>query len=131
MASWDICQVVAGLGVPLGKLYTHCAGWKTEELLYESALNQFSCPGWSFYNYAGDPRMDIGVQNTLAKTNAPSWAAVEWLYQGSREVETWRSALENTLIDPRCRFICIYNWEGIRDSEAILEAIRQVVSESE
>ena len=127
----DICRAVADLGIPRERLYTHCAGWKAGELLYESALNQLSCPGWSFYKYAGDPRRDIGVQNALEKTNAPFWAAVEWLYQGPREIETWLSAIENTLIDPRCRFICVYNWEAIRESEAILEAIRQVVSESE
>lgn len=126
----DICRLVADHGIPRDKLYTHCAGWKEEELLYKSALNQFSCPGWSFYRYAGDPREDIGVQNALKKTEAPFWGAVEWLYQGPRKVETWHNALENTLIDPRCRFICIYNWEGIRESEAILEAIRQFVSEA-
>ena len=124
----DICRAVSGLGVPREKLYTHCAGWKEGELLYESALNQFSCPGWSFYRHAGDPRRDMGVQNALEKTNAPFWAAVEWLYQGPREVEAWRRALENTLIDPRCRFICIYNWEGVRESEAVLEAIKQTIA---
>lgn len=127
----NICRALADMGVPRDKLYTHCAGWRDGELLYESALNQFSCPGWSFYRHAGDPRVDMGVQNALSKTNAPFWGAVEWLYQGPREVEAWRSAIGNTLTDPRCRFICIYNWEGIRESEAILEAIKQIVSEAE
>jgi len=126
----DISRAVANLGVPREKLFTHCAGWKEGELLYKAALNQFSCPGWSFYLHAGDTRRDTGVQNALRETNAPAWAAVEWLYQGPREIEAWRRALENTLIDPRCRFICIYNWEGIRESEPILEAIKQVVSEA-
>ena len=88
----------------------------------------FSCPGWSFYKHADDPAKDAGVQEALKRSDAPWWAATEWLYPGSREVEPWRRALETTLSDRRCRYVCIYNWEGIRDSEPILEAIRQVIA---
>ena len=38
--------------------------------------------------------------------------------------------MENTLADTRCRYLCIYNWEGIRSSEPILEAIRQTIAAS-
>ena len=126
----DLSRTAAALGVPRAKLFTHGGGWKDGELLYGAAVNRFSCPGWSFYRYAGDPRQDVGVRQALRQSDAPAWAASEWLYQGPREVGPWRQALENTLADRRCRFLCIFNWEGIRDSDAVLEAIRQVIAAS-
>ena len=124
----DLSCEAARLGVPRDKLFTHGAGWKDGELLYQAAVNRFSCPGWSFYRHAADPRKDAGVRKALKRSDAPFWAATEWLLQGPREVKPWRQALENTLADPRCRYVCIFNWEGIRDSEPILEAIRQTLA---
>jgi hypothetical protein len=125
----DLCRHAAKLGVPREKLWTHVGGWKKEELLYGAALNPYSCPGWSFYHHAGNPKEDSAVQNALKKTDAPFWAAVEWLYLGPRETVSWQRALGNTLADTRCRFVCIYNWESIRNSEPILTAIRQITAQ--
>jgi len=86
-------------------------------------VNAYSCPGWSFYRHAADPRRDTGVQRNLSRTDAPYWAAVEWLLPGTRDRTTWRHALAATLADPKCRYLCIYNWEGIQDSTSILSAI--------
>lgn len=121
-----LCREMARLGVPRDRLFTHAAGWREGELLYGAAVNASSCPGWSFYRHAGDPGKDAGVQAALKTSKAPYWAAVEWLYQGPAQEEPWRRALEATLAQPRCRFLCIYNWEGIRDSPGILQAIRNV-----
>jgi hypothetical protein len=125
----ELSRQAAQLGVPRERLFTHAGGWKEGELLYQSAVNAFSSPGWSFYRHASDPGKDTGVQAALKHSDAPVWAAVEWLYQGPGEVASWRSALERTLADPRCRFLCIFNWEGIRNNEAALEAIRQTIRE--
>ena len=95
----DLSREAARLGVPRDRLFTHSAGWKDGELLYRAAVNRFSCPGWSFYRHAGDPRQDIGVQEALKPSDAPWWAATEWLYPGPRETQAWRRALENTLAD--------------------------------
>jgi hypothetical protein len=124
----DLCLLAAKLGVPREKLFTHAGGWKDNELLYQAALNEFSCPGWSFYQHAGDPGKDTGVQQALKRSNAPGWAAVEWLFQGPRQVTAWKSALEKTL-QPRCRYLCIFNWNGVRDSQAVLQAVRDFASE--
>jgi hypothetical protein len=118
------------LGVPRDRLFTHGAGWKEGELLYRATVNAFSCPGWSFYRHAADPRKDVGVQEALKVSDAPWWAATEWLLPGLREIEPWRQALERTLADRKCRYLCIYNWEGIRDSEPVLEAIRRTIAAS-
>lgn len=123
----DLCQLAADLGVPRDKLFTHVAGWRENEMLYQSGLNRFSCPGWSFYRHADDPRKDAGVQAALARSDAPYWAAVEWLFQGPRQTGPWRQSLANTLAQPRCRYLCIYNWQGVRDSKEILQAVHQIV----
>lgn len=124
----DLCRLAAEIGVPRNKLFTHSGGWKENELLYQAALNEFSCPGWSFYQHARDPGKDTGVQQALKRSDAPYWGAVEWLFQGPRERGAWRGALDKTLAQPRCRYLCIFNWNDIRDSEAILQAVRDVAS---
>jgi hypothetical protein len=126
----DFCREAARLGVPREKLFTHGAGWKEGELVYQAAVNSLSCPGWSVYRHAADPAKEIGIQEALKRSDAPYWAAVEWLYQGPRKLDPWRRALQTTLALPRCRYLCIYNWEGIRDSDEILEAIRSVAATS-
>lgn len=126
----DLCREAARLGVPRDRLFTHVAGWKEDELLYQTAVNPFSCPGWSFYQHAADPRKDVGVQTALKHSDAPWWAATEWLYQGPNEVKSWRQALENTLADRRCRYLCIFNWESIQHNESALEALRQTLAAS-
>ena len=122
----DLCREAARLGVPREKLFTHVAGWKEGEKLYSTAVNSLSCPGWSFYKHATDPGGDMGVREALKLSDAPHWAAVEWLYQGSAESSAWRRAITATLADPRCRYLCIYNWSGVRDNRAAMDAIGQL-----
>ena len=123
----DLCALASALGIPRERLFTHVGGWKEEELLYETALNRYSCPGWSFYRHAGDVSKDPGVQKALGKTDAPYWAAVEWMLEGKPGDEAWLPALRRALSAPRCRYVCLYNWSGIRDNPAALAAIRSVL----
>ena len=122
----DLCRLAAELGVPRGKLFTHVGGWKDEELLYDAALNAYACPGWSFYRYAGDPSKDKGVARVLKKSDAPYWAAVEWLLTGEHDAEAWQAALLNTLAIPGCRYVCIYNWSGIRSNRSAVDALLHI-----
>lgn len=127
----DLSREATRLGVPREKLFTHVAGWKEGEKLYAAAVNALSCPGWSFYQHAADPRGDGGVQDAIKTSDAPHWAAVEWLYQGPAETAAWHGALTATLADPRCRYLCIYNWSGVRENRAALDAIRQLTGASD
>ena len=122
-----LCHEAARAGVPRERLFAHGAGWKEGELVYDVPVSPYACPGWSFYQHAGDPRQDAGVRRNLARSEAPSWAATEWLFQGPRENASWRKALANTLSDPRCRYVCIFNWESIRSSEPVLKSIAELV----
>jgi hypothetical protein len=119
----DLCSRAAGLGVPRERLFTHVGGWKDEELLYASAVNAHSCPGWSFYRHAGDPGKDLGVRKALRRTDAPWWAAAEWFWLGKHNRGEWLGALRATLADPKCRYMCIYNWNGIQQDTSLQQAI--------
>ncbi len=123
----DLCGLASELGVPREKLFTHVGGWKEEELLYDAALNRYTCPGWSFYRHAGDAAKDKGIQRVLAKSDAPYWAAVEWMLMGDSSANDWHAALARTLTIPKCRYVCIYNWSGIRDNKGAMEAIRKLL----
>jgi hypothetical protein len=124
----DLSGQAAELGVPRDRLFTHVAGWREGELLYEAALNEFASPGWSFYRHSANPAADTGVQRALARTDAAQWAAVEWLHQGANTTEAWRMSLGRMLADRRCRFLCIFNWDGIAAKPWALDAIRAVIS---
>lgn len=119
----DLCQIAAQLGVPRERLFTHAGGWKDGEMLYDAAVNRFSCPGWSFYRHARNPSEDTGVRRALQKSDAPFWGAVEWLPVGAGSGEAWRDAIHSTLSLPGCRYLCIYNWRGISKKPEVLRAI--------
>jgi len=124
----DLCKLAAELGVPRERLFTHVGGWKEEELLYDAAVNAYSCPGWSFYRHAGDGRKDKGVERALRTSNAPSWAAVEWMLMGEHNTGDWVTGLTSVFSIPKCRYVCIYNWSGIRDNKSAVDAIKWLLS---
>jgi hypothetical protein len=118
-----LCREAAACGMPRDRLFAHGVGWKDGELLYDVAVNAYACPAWSFYQHAADPGKDAGVQRNLARSDAPYWAATEWLLLGTQDRTVWRQALANTLADSRCRYVCIFNWESIRASDSVLDSI--------
>lgn len=123
---YDLCRLCDSLGVPRDRLFTHAGGWSPGETLYTAALNPFACPGWSFYDHAADPRSDRSAMAALRTSDAPYWGAVEWLYSG-RPASGWYAALRHTLRVPRLRYLCIYNWSGIRDNPAAIAAIARAL----
>ena len=125
-----LSRETARLGVPRELLFAHGAGWKEGELIYDAPMNPDACPAWSFYQHAADPRKDAGVQRNLARSDAPYWAATEWLLPGTQDRAVWRQALAHTLGDPRCRYVCIFNWESIRASESVLRSITGLLEAS-
>jgi hypothetical protein len=124
-----LCREAAQLGVPRDKLFAHGVGWKDGELLYDAPVNPDSCPAWSFYQHAADPRNDTGVQRNLARSDAPHWAACEyWLPSG--DANAWHDALTKTLSDPHCRYVCIFNWESMTAFPGIAKGIHEVLDSS-
>lgn len=137
-----LCRETSQYGIPREKLFTHAAGWRDGELLYDAAINNYSCPGWSFYAHAKDPMKEPAVIRGLALSDAPYWGAVEWLLMEGMGSDTqtlygvtsekemiWKSALKNTLDHPRARMVCIFNWESIRNSQTAKKAIQQFIDD--
>lgn len=122
----DLCKQAFTLGVPRDRLFTHAGGWAEGELLYEAAVNQYSCPGWSFYQHASNPANDITAMKALKKSDAPYWGAVEWLYQGQKTQAQWEAALGNTLSVPGIKYLNIYNWKDIKSNANAISAIQKM-----
>lgn len=125
----DLSAEVRRGGLPREQVFTHCGGWAEGERLYQAAVNDDSCPGWSFYRYGRDPRGDKTAMAALATSNAPHWAAVEWLPIGAKTADDWQSSLRTTLATDGCRYACIYNWRQIKDDATALEGIRRALAE--
>ena len=121
-----LCRIAAELGLPRDHLFTHTAGWKEGELLYDAALNPYACPGWSCYTHARQPQEDPGVQRVLQASDAPYWGAVEWFPLGAVSRDDWRAAIRETLALSNCRYLCIYNWRSIADNNDALGALEDV-----
>ncbi|MBI5473963.1 MAG: hypothetical protein HY961_16615 [Ignavibacteriae bacterium] len=122
----DLSKICHDLGIPREHVFTHCGGWGKGDPTSYAAVNKYSCPGWSFYDYAYDVTEDINTMSALRTSDAPYWAATEWWYKGDRgkgQME-WLLAIANTLSIPKVKYMCIYNWEAIRANQAAVAAIR-------
>jgi hypothetical protein len=116
-------------GFPRDKIFTHGVGNEFGEELYDAAVNEYSCPAWSGYWYADDPSKDKGIMRNIKRSDAPCWAVAEYLLlKPYSEVDLWQSAFEKTLSYPGCRFLSVYNWEGISAEDSrVVEAAKKAV----
>jgi hypothetical protein len=126
----DLSLVARRCGLTRAQVFTHCGGWAKGEKLYRSALNEHSCPGWSFYRYGRDPSKDSTAMAALAASDAPYWAVTEWLPIGAKTSDNWRDSLRNALAIDRCRYVCIYNWRNVKSDAVALEGIRRALAEN-
>lgn len=124
----DLCSQARDLGVPRDRLFTHCGGWAKGEKLYAAAVNEFSCPGWSFYTHGVNPRDDATAMAALKTSDAPYWGAVEWLPLGAGSQQDWEKAFHNTLSIERCRYLCIFHWKIINNLQHATKAITAVLT---
>ena len=122
-----LCKVASDLGVPRNRLFTHAGGWKEGESVYFTALNRFSCPGWSFYTFARDPRKDITAMAALAKSDAPYWGAVEWLMFDAKKQSDWEEAYQRIFAIPRLRYVQVRHWGSIKDNPPAIQAIQNII----
>jgi predicted alpha-1,2-mannosidase len=122
----DWCKMASDLGMPRNRLFTHVGSWTKGENHYYAALNKYSCPGWSFYKHAPNPKQDVTAMDALKKSDAPYWAATEWLFMGESTYRNWVSSLRKTIEEANARYVCIYNWNGIKSKTGAIEAIQEV-----
>jgi hypothetical protein len=72
------------------------------ESLWNSALAAVvptAQPGWSLYDFAFNPALAEGLNETLALLQGTPWAAAEYYYEGGNTgspLQQWQTALHNT-----------------------------------
>lgn len=125
----DLAKYANEFGFPRKKIFTHGVGNEFGEKLYDAAVNEYSCPGWSGYWYAEDPAKDKGIMRNLERSDAPHWAVVEYLLLKPYEKgQAWEDAFFTTLNYPNCKFICVYNWEGVNSKGSkVIDAANRAV----
>lgn len=121
----DLCKLANKLGVPRNKLFTHAGGWKEGQQLYYSALNEYSCPGWSFYEYAADPMKDMTAMDALKKSDAPFWCNAETFLFGGITEEAWMECLKNNFSFINLKYMVIRNYRGMSDKDYIFSAMKK------
>jgi hypothetical protein len=96
----------------------------------DTALNTYAQPGWSFYgDVTTNPQNYDALKNVLDQLGNGQWASPEWLSSAST-YNGWVQSLRNSLNYRNNRFINIANWEEIRDTQYILDAIKTVLNET-
>ncbi|MDO5571702.1 MAG: hypothetical protein Q4F97_09615, partial [Bacteroidales bacterium] len=124
----DMSKIVFDQKIPKTKIYTHTGGWKKFESLYNSALNEYSLPGWSFYEYAFDVKADESISNLIKNNNINNWGAVEWLLQGSDKNENdWINGFNNAF-DFGANIVSIYNFGDVVNNKNAIKAIAKLTS---
>lgn len=121
-----LCKFVSDLGIPRDRLFMHGGGWKEGESLYWVAMNPYSCPNWSFYTHAKDPREETSAMAVLRKSEAPWWGIGEWLIF-DEDPEEWTASLDTVLSLPKLRYVQIRHWGSIEDKPEIVSAVKGLV----
>jgi len=75
-------------------------------------------------------RRDTTAIAALSASDAPYWAAVEWLHSGPQTEQAWLEAMRTTFGTERCRYLCVFNWRGIKNNAAATGGIRRVMGTS-
>ncbi|MFA5292990.1 MAG: dockerin type I domain-containing protein [Phycisphaerae bacterium] len=126
----DLAMKANELGIPRDKIFTHSWHFKNSGTNMLAAVNNYSNPGWSYYtnNNSGIRNLDADINNAINNSNASCWAVSETLFQGSDTTSAWQTFFENNL-DTRCKFINLFNWDNITESQVRLNAIRNLQNE--
>lgn len=125
----DLCKYAFDFGFSRDKIISHGWGNESGELMYDAAVNQYSCPGWSEYWNVDDPGQDQGIMRNVKISDAPYWGVVEWVLPPPYEKQRWKNAISKTLNLPGCKMIGIYWWWFFDKNEEIHDAIREVCLE--
>ncbi|HEY3281822.1 MAG TPA: hypothetical protein VGN26_06065 [Armatimonadota bacterium] len=111
-------------GFPREQVFTHCgaqfAPWKLH-YSYAVGINRYATPGWSFYGVDPAGAGDLG--ESMDRAHRQEWCAAEWLPSASTSQE-WQAAIRQTLGFRSCRFLSLYNWEGVRGNADAVAGIR-------
>lgn len=110
------------------QVFTHAGGQYApyeKHVSHRIAIHKDAVPGWSLYFTDPDKAGDLGKSLQLAKRE--DWCAAEWL-TGGQTAEGWANAIRRTLDYRHCRFLALYNYEGILNNAPALAGIKNALS---
>lgn len=127
-------------GIPRNKIFNHTGGkGSSPDWVYpasypafpdlRSTLMPYAHPGWSLYREKTSPQNDPLLGSVLDEVGNTQWAAPEWLTLAT-DYNGWLASIRDTLNYRNNRFINIANWENIRGTPYIIDAIRTALGES-
>ena len=87
-----------------------------------------SIPGWSFYSH--DPAECGSLAADLVAAGQQEWAAAEW-WRGGNTPEVWKQHFRASLQFKKCRMVCVFNWESLRQDAAGIQALRELAEQDE
>jgi len=121
-----VCRLA---GLRRDEIWTHAGGQYMPWAMHFShsvAINRDSLPGWSLYNL--DPANAGDLSASLDAAHLDEWCAAEWL-PAARTPAEWASAYDRTLSFRRCRYVAVYNWEGIYTNTSAIEGLRRALAD--
>ena len=120
----DVCRRA---GITRTKLFTHSGGqfapWE-KHYSHRVAINRNAIPGWSLYGHTPEQAGDL--QAVMSQARIDDWCAAEWL-PNARTADEWAKAYNDVLQFRKCRFVDLYNWEGIRGKPEAIEGLRRAL----
>lgn len=124
-----LAQLCQEFGLPRNKIFTHSWPFSTAAANELAGVNNYSCPGWSRYSASQTGLADYPeLKNAMESSTASFWSLSETNFQGIPTVENWQGYLDGFL-DPRCKFVMIYNyWYETPNPEAE-GAIRNIINQ--
>lgn len=136
----ELAKKMLELGIPRNKIFNHNGGKGAAPFIeypsgvafetLSASVNTYAQPGWSFYgDVTSNPQNYPMISSALNEINRTEWSSAEWL-SFATDKNGWITSLRNSLNYKNNRFINIANWEAIRNTPYILEAIRTVANES-
>lgn len=136
----ELNKTVFDLGIPRNKIYNHNGGKGLAPFVSfpagvafetpEASLNNYAYPGWSFYGgITASPQSFANLAAVLSQSGNGEWSSAEWLTFAT-DYNGWVQSLRNSLNYRNNRFVNVANWEGIRDKQYALDAIRTVAHEA-
>jgi hypothetical protein len=109
------------------EVFVHAGGqyapWE-KHYSHRTALNRDATPGWSLYNTHPDQAGDLPAAVAASPNN--EWCAAEWL-TFANTADEWAADLERALNFRCCRFLSIYNWDGIIKKPEAMEGLRRAL----
>lgn len=122
-----LAQRCRASGLRADQVFVHAGGqfapWE-RHYTHATAVGRGAVPGWSLYGT--DPQKAGDLAASLERAGRRDWCAAEWLAFAS-DAAGWERSLRTTLGFGACRFVSLYNWEGIRQNPAAIEGLRRVL----